>query len=226
MGFASTSVILWPKRAVKLVLAARHNFSIGGIDLRFPVTHSSFSVHVPGILSLFLHQSSFLVWALWLSQSFILCAFPTHLVKAAQYLSCHLPGGFHQVSFTRYLSPGNAWLLRVPLFRLSCFLLCSSVTSHWHFGAQPWSSSILSCWSERLLGCFPRPAALGQPAKPRRATGSGKPAQPSPTTRAGGRRACPRLTLGNGVRWPRVVSPSCLGLRVARAHLGNPRARG
>lgn len=101
MGFASTSVILWPKRAVKLVLAAQHNFSIGGIDLRFPVTHSSFSVHVPGILSLFLHQSSFLVWALWLSQSFIFCAFPTHLVKAAQYLSCHLPGGFHQVSFTR-----------------------------------------------------------------------------------------------------------------------------
>lgn len=102
MEFASTSVIFWPKRAVKLVLPAQHNFSTSRIDLCFPVTHSSFSVRVPSILFLFLHQSSFLMWALWLSQSFILCAFPTHLVKAAQYLRCHLPGGFQQAFFTRY----------------------------------------------------------------------------------------------------------------------------
>lgn len=112
------------------------------------------------------------------SLSFILCAFPTHLVKAAQYLSCHLPGGVHQVDFT--------WLLQVPLFKLSCFLLCSSVTSHWHFGTQPWSSSILNCWSERLLGSSSCPTALGQLAKPHCATRNGKPAQPSPATQAGG----------------------------------------
>lgn len=116
------------------------------------------------------------------------------------------------------VSHGFHWYhmaFQVPPFRLSYFLLCSFVTSCWHSErAQPWSSSILSCWSKRLLGCFPGSAALGQLAKTQCATGSGKPAQPSPSTRAGGCRACPRLTPSNGVWWLRVVSPSCLQAEV------------
>lgn len=72
-----------------------------------------------------------------------------------------------QVVSSRHFSPDMTWLLQGPLFRLSCILLCSSVTSHWHFGAQPQSSSILSCWSKReraawLFSTSCCPGAAGQ----------------------------------------------------------------
>lgn len=73
------------------------------------------------------------MWALWLSQSFVLCAFPTHLVKAAQYLSCHLPGGFHQVSFTGYhmAPPGPSIYVQL----LSSLQFC-------HLSLALWSSAL------------------------------------------------------------------------------------
>lgn len=92
------SVVLCPKRAVKPVLAAQHNSSISKLDLCFPVTHSSFSVRVPSTLSLSSinhHFSHGIRSAFGPSYSM---PFPPTMLKAAQYLSCDLPGGFHHVS--------------------------------------------------------------------------------------------------------------------------------
>lgn len=97
MGFTSTSVILCPKRALEPVLPAQHNSSIRKLDLCFPVTHSSFSVHVPSILSLLSINHYFsrgLCGAFGPSHS---VPFPPTWLKAARYLSCDSPGGSHHV---------------------------------------------------------------------------------------------------------------------------------
>lgn len=95
MGFTSPSVVLCPKPAVKWVLAAQHNSSICKLDLCFPVTHSSFSMRVPSLLSLSSISRHF-SRGFCVFRSFRLCAFPTHLVKSSSV---------SQLQLARWLSP-------------------------------------------------------------------------------------------------------------------------
>lgn len=150
MGFASTSVILWPKRAVKLVLAAQHNFFYHQNRFILPCYPQQF--FCARCQHLLLVPSSFLMWALWLSQSFILSAFPTHVVKAAQYLSCHLPDGFHQVSFTGY---HMAQLL-------SALQLCHLSLALWSSALEQQHPELLEREAAWLFSRFCCPGAAGQ----------------------------------------------------------------
>jgi len=148
MGLTSTSVGLCLKRAVKLALTAQHNSSISKLNLRFPVTHSNFSVHVPSILSLSStnhHFSHGLFSAVGPSYS---VPFPPTLLKAAQCLSCDLPGGFgcHQISHGTVSHVAWSPCLWSPLLY--------ALQPH-HLSLAFQSSNVPSRWRKMLLGFYP-----------------------------------------------------------------------
>lgn len=168
MGFASTSVILRPKRAGKLVLAAQHNLSVSKLDLCFPVTHSSFSVCPPSILSLssinhhFSHglHSSF-------GPSYSVPPPPT-LLKAAQFLSGDLPGGFHQVShgiISHVPSSPRVWSRLLSALQLCHFSVAFRSSALEQQCPQPLERDATWLLSTTC------PPARGQPTEPHSATG-------------------------------------------------------
>lgn len=168
MGFTSPSVVLRPKRAVKWVLAAQHNSPISKLDLCFPVTHSSFSVPVPSILSLSSisrHFSRGLCSSFGPSDS---VPFPPTWLKAAQYLSCNLPGGFHHTSHGIVSPVASSPCVWSHL--LSALQLCHLSLAFWSSASEqqrPQLPEQDAAW----LSPTTCPAARGQAAEPRCATG-------------------------------------------------------
>ena len=169
MGFTSTSVILCPKRAVKLVLAAQHNSSISKLDLCCFVTHSSFSVRVPSIPSLSSINHHF---SLGLHSAFgpsCSVPFPPTLLNAAQYLRCHLPGGFHHISHgivSHVASSPCVWSCLPSALQLCHLSLPFQSSASEQQRPQPLERDAAA--RHLSTTC---PAARGQMAEPRCATG-------------------------------------------------------
>lgn len=225
MGFTSPSVVLCPKRAAKWVLAAQHNSSIRKLDLCFPVTHSSFSVHVPSILSLSSigrHFSRGLCSSFGPSDSL---PFPPTRLKAAQHLSCNLPGGFHHTSHgivSHVPSSPCVWSHLLSALQLRHLSLAFRSPASEQQRPQLLEQDAAGSCPPRVL--LPGGSRLSHAVPP----GSGKPALPSPVMLAGRCRVCPRLTPSDGLQRPRehVFHKAVFRLRVSQSRLGNPRADG
>lgn len=142
-----------------------------------------------------------------------LCLYPPTLLKAAQYLTCGLPLGFHQVSHgivSHMASSPCVWSLLLSALQLS---LVSGI-SELSLGAAASLATGAGCCLAPIhhVSCCP-----GQPAEQ-------QPALPSPVTLAGRGRVCPHLTPSDGLRGLREHYRAAFRLRAAQARLGIPRA--